>query len=88
MAALEDRRVLQRKRSVTSPPIKSRTTKLPIEAATTVTVLLGELVEEVGVAGAALLEGAIGVDEGGPSDLSVLLAMFTSKISDACILFA
>ena len=39
----------------------------------------------------ALLEGGvppIGVEEGGLSDLSVLLTMFISKISDGCILFA
>ena len=82
-AALEAR-ILQRKRSVMSPPIKSRTTKLPIEAATTVIVLLGELVDALVDAEAVLLEAGVplvGVEE-------VLLAMFISKISDGCILFA
>jgi hypothetical protein len=82
--AVLDRFLFLIRQNATSPPIRARPTKPPTIAAI-VPIFLSEGLP----GGTDVYEGETEiplavVDGGGPSDLSVLLAMFISKISMPC----
>jgi hypothetical protein len=84
VAFFEDRFFFQMRQNATSPPIRERPTKPPTLAAITPILLEEPAGADVYPGDGLVLDIPLDVAGGGPSDLSVLLAMFILKISMVC----